>query len=61
MFLLVSEMTPFLALPRKQVPRAQTIFVAQAGRKFRLFFFDIAKVQKFRGTTMTYTSWKYIF
>ena len=30
-------MTPFLALPRFQVPRAQTIFVAQAGRKFRLF------------------------
>jgi hypothetical protein len=25
------------------------------------FFFDNAKVQKFRGTTMTYTSWKYIF
>ena len=33
MFLLISEMTPFLTLPRKQVPRAQTIFVAQAGRR----------------------------
>ena len=51
MFLLISEKSPFLALPRKQVPRAQAIFVAQAGRKFRLFFFDNAKVQKFQSTS----------
>ena len=40
-------MTPFLALPRKQVPRAQTIFVAQAGRKFRLFSLTMQRYKKF--------------
>ena len=48
MFLLISEMTPFLALPRKQVPRAQTIFVAQAGRKFRLFSLTMQRYEKFK-------------
>ena len=48
MFLLVSEMTPFLALPRKQVPRAQTIFVAQAGRKFRLFSLTLQRYKNFK-------------
>jgi len=38
-------------MPRKQVPRAQAIFVAQAGRKFRLFFFDNAKVRKIQITS----------
>jgi len=35
-----------LALPRKLLPARLAIFVAQLGRKFRLFFFDKAKVQK---------------
>jgi len=36
-----------LALPRKQVPRAQAIFVAQAGRKFRLFSLTLQRYKKF--------------
>ena len=47
MFLLISEMTPFLALPRKHVPRAQAIFVAQAGRKFRLLSLTMQRYKKF--------------
>ena len=41
-------MTPFLALPRKQVPRAQTIFVAQAGRKFHLFSLTMQRYEKIK-------------
>ena len=41
-------MTPFLTLPGKQVPRAQTIFVAQAGRKFRLFSLTMQRYKKFK-------------
>ena len=41
-------MTPFLALPRKQVPRAQTIFVAQAGRKFRIFSLTMQRYKIFK-------------
>ena len=41
-------MTPFLALPRKQVPRAQVIFVAQAGRKFRLFSLTLQRYKNFK-------------
>ena len=38
------------------------LIVNKLGRpQISSFFFDNAKVQKFRGTTMTYTSWKYIF
>ena len=48
MFLLVSEKSPFLALPRKQVPRAQTIFVAQAGRKFRIFSLTMQRYKNFK-------------
>ena len=31
-----------------QVPRAQTIFVAQAGRKFRLFSLTMQRYEKFK-------------
>jgi len=67
LLLLVSETTPFLALPKKQVPRAQVIFVVQAGRRstsplgvalategtqeISSFFFDIAKVQKIQSAS----------
>ena len=37
-----------MALPRKQVPRAQTIFVAQAGRKFRLFSLTLQRYKNFK-------------
>ena len=47
-FLLVSESTPFLALPRKHLPRAQVIFVAQLGRKFRLFSLTMQRCKKFK-------------
>ena len=40
-------MTPFLALPRKQVPRALGIFVAQAGRKFRIFSLTLQRYKIF--------------
>jgi hypothetical protein len=48
LLLLVSETTPFLALPKKQVPRAQVIFVVQAGRKFRLFSLTMQRYKKFK-------------
>ena len=41
-------MAPFLALPKKQVPRAQVIFVVQAGRKFRLFSLTMQRYKKFK-------------
>jgi hypothetical protein len=41
-------MTPFLALPRKQVPRAQANFVSQAGRKFRIFSFTMQRYKIFK-------------
>ena len=41
-------MTPFLALPRKQVPRAPAIFVAQAGRKFRIFSLTLQRYKNFK-------------
>ena len=40
-------MTTFLALPWKQVPRAQTIFVAQAGRKIRIFSLTLQRYKIF--------------
>ena len=46
--LLVPESTPFLALPRKHLPRAQVIFVAQLGRKFRLFSLTMQRYKKFK-------------
>ena len=46
-FLLVSESTPFLALPRKHLPRAQVTFVAQAGRKFRQFSLTLQRYDFF--------------
>ena len=41
-------MTPFLALPKKHLPRAQVIFVVQAGRKFRLFSLTLQRYKKFK-------------
>ena len=41
-------MTPFLALPKKHMPRAQVIFVVQAGRKFRLFSLTLQRYKKFK-------------
>jgi len=35
-------------LPWKQVPRAQAIFVAQAGRKFRLFSLTMQRYKNFK-------------
>jgi len=37
-----------LALPRKHVPRAQAIFVAQAGRKFRIFSLTLQRYKNFK-------------
>jgi hypothetical protein len=36
-----------LALPKKHLPRAQVIFVAQAGRKFRLFSLTMQRYEYF--------------
>ena len=41
-------MTPFLALPRKHLPRAQVIFVAQLGRKFHLFSLTLQRYKNFK-------------
>ena len=46
-FLLVSESTPFLALPGKHLPRAQIIFVVRAGRKYRIFSLTLQRYKKF--------------
>ena len=47
-FLLVSESTPFLALPGKHLPRAQIIFVVRAGRKFRIFSLTVQRYKNFK-------------
>ena len=46
-FLLISESTPFLALPRKHLPRAQIIFVVLADFKFRIFSLTLQRYKKF--------------
>ena len=42
------RITPFLALPRKHLPRAQIIFVVRAGRKFRIFSLTVQRYKNFK-------------
>ena len=44
-------MTPFLALPRKQLPAALGNFCCLPGPQISSFFFDIAKVRNFLSTS----------
>ena len=45
---MITRLAHFCALSRKQVPRAQAIFVAQAGRKFRLFSSTVQRYKNFK-------------
>jgi hypothetical protein len=47
-FLLVAESTPFLALPRKQLPARYAIFVPCLGRKFHHFSLTLQRYKKFK-------------
>jgi 4-hydroxy-3-methylbut-2-en-1-yl diphosphate synthase IspG/GcpE len=44
-------MAPFLALPKKHMPRAQVKFVVQAGRKFRLFSLTLQRYKKIQSAS----------
>ena len=46
--LLISGSTPFCDFPRKHVPARLAIFVAQLGRKFRLFSLTMQRYKIFR-------------
>ena len=46
--LLISDSTPFCDFPRKHVPARLAIFVAQLGRKFRLFSLTMQRYEIFR-------------
>ena len=46
-FSLVAESTPFLALPRKQLPARYAIFVPCLGRKFHHFSLTLQRYEFF--------------